>query len=75
MAGVGKHFLRRVTLKILLQPGVLCSYYMNYIYNRFENFEKVLYELPQNESNNSHFRLSKNVASNETCGKKYDNLI
>jgi len=30
-----------------------------HIYNRFENFKKVLYELPQNEGNNSNFRLSK----------------
>ena len=46
---------------------------MYYIYNRFENLKKVLHELPQNEGNNSHFRLSKNAVSNETCGKKLDN--
>jgi len=38
--------------------------------NRFENFEKFLHGLPQNEGNNSHFRLSKNAVSIETCGKK-----
>jgi len=43
---------------------------MYYNYNRFENFKKVLHELPQNEGNNSHFRLSKNAVSNETYGKK-----
>jgi len=75
--GVGKHFLRKATLKILLLPRAACSYYICYIYNRLENLKKVLHELPQNEDNNSHFRLSKNAVSNETCGKKLDdsNLI
>jgi len=41
--------------------------------NRFENLKKGLHELPQNEGNNSHFRLSKNAVSNAACGKK--NLI
>jgi len=72
-AGVDKHFLRRAALKILLLPRAACSYYTYYIYNRFENFKQVLHELPQNEGNDSHFRLSKNAVSNETCGKK--NLI
>jgi len=71
--GVGKHFLRRVTLKISLLLRAACPYYIYYIYNRFKNFKKVLYELPQNEGNNSHFRLSRNAVSNEMCGKK--NLI
>jgi len=57
--GVGKHFLRRATLKILLLRRAACSYY--YIYNRFENLEKGLHELSQNEGNNSPFRLSKNA--------------
>jgi len=35
--GVGKHFLRRAALKILLLPMAACSYY---IYNRFETFKK-----------------------------------
>jgi len=60
-------------LKILLLSKAASSYYIYYIYNRFENFKKVLHELPQNEGNNSHFRLSKNAVSNETCGKKLDN--
>jgi len=34
---------------------------------RFGNLKKVLHELPQSEGNNSHFRLSKNGVSNETC--------
>jgi len=47
---------------------------MYYIYNYFENLKKVLHELPQNEGNNSHFLLSKNVVSDETCvPKKLDN--
>jgi len=70
---MGKHFLRRATLKILLLPRAACSYYIYFIYNRFETLKKVLHELPQNEGNNSHFRLSKNAVSNETCGKKLDN--
>jgi len=60
-------------LKILLQLRAACSYYIYYISSRFENFKKVLPELPQNEGNNSHFRLSKHAVSNETCGKKLDN--
>jgi len=54
-ARVGKHFLRRATLKILLLPRAACSYYIYYINNRFENLKRVLHELPQNEGNNSHF--------------------
>jgi len=38
--------------------------------NCFENFKKVLHEVPQNEGTKSDFRLSKNAVSNETCGKK-----
>ena len=70
--GVGKHFLRRATLKILLLPlpRAACSYYIYYICNRFENFKKVLHELPKNEGNNGDFRLSKSAVSNETCGEK-----
>jgi len=71
--GVGKHFLQRATLKILLLLRAACSYYIYYIYNRFENFKIVLHELPQNEGNNSHFQLSTNGVSHETCGKKLDN--
>jgi len=48
-ARVGKHFLRRATLKILLLPRAACSHYIYYIYNRIENLKKVLHELPQNE--------------------------
>jgi len=70
--GVGKHFLRRATVKILLLPRAACSYYS---YNRFENVKKVFHELPQNECNNSHYRLSKNAVSNETCGKNMVILI
>jgi len=70
---VGKHFLRKATLKILLIPRAACSYYIYYTYNPFENLKKVLHELTQNEGNNSHFRLSKNAISNETCEKKLDN--
>jgi len=44
--------------------------HINYIYNLFETLKKVLHELPQNEGNNSYFRLSKNAVSNETCGNK-----
>ena len=46
------------------------------IYNRFENFKKVLHELSQNDGSNclnSHFRLSKNAVSHEMRGKKLDN--
>jgi len=39
-AGVGKCFLRRNTLKILLLPRAACSYYIYYIYNRFETLKK-----------------------------------
>jgi len=67
--GVGKHFLRRATLKMLLLSRAACLYYIYYIYNRFENFKKVLYKLPQNEGNNSHFRWNKNAVSNEMCTK------
>jgi len=74
-AGVGRHCRQRATLKILLLPRAACSYYIYYIYNRFKNFKKVLHKLPQNEGNNSHFRLSKSVVSNETCAKKLDSLI
>jgi len=63
-AGVGKHFLRWATLKILLLLSAACSYYIYYIYNRFENLKIVLHELRQNEGYNSHFRLSKNAVSN-----------
>jgi len=74
--GVGKHFLRRATLKILLLPRAACSYYIYYIYDRFDNFKKVLHKLPQNEGNNIPFRLSKKAVSNETCGKNFNsNLI
>jgi len=55
-----------------LLPRAACSYYIYYIYNRFENLKKNLHELPQNEGNNQ-FRLSKNAVLNETCGKKLDN--
>ena len=72
-AGVGKCFLRRNTLKILLLPRAACSYYIYYMYNRFENLKKVLHELLQNEGNNSHFRLSKNAVSNQTSKKKLHN--
>jgi len=71
--GMGKHFLRRAALKILLLTRAACSYYIYYIYNRFENFKKVLHEIPQSENNNSQFRLSKNAVSNETCGKNLGN--
>jgi len=46
--GVGKHFLQRATLKILVLRRAAWSYYIYYTYNRFENFKKVLHELPQN---------------------------
>jgi len=55
---------------MILLPWAACSYYVYYISNRFEILKKVLHELPQNENNNSHFRMSKNAVSNETCGKK-----
>jgi len=71
-SGVGKHFLRRATLTILLLPRPACSYLIYYTYNRYENL-KVLHELSQNEGNKSHFRLSKNAVSNETSAKKLDN--
>jgi len=71
--GMGKHLLQRATLKILLLPRAACSYYIYCICNRFENLKKVLHELPQNEGHTSHFRLSKNAVSNETCGKNFDN--
>jgi len=32
-SGVGKHFLRRATLKILLLPRATCSYYIYYTYS------------------------------------------
>jgi len=73
--GVGKHFLRRATLKILLLPRAASSYYIYYLYNRFENLKKVLHGVPQNEGNNSQFRLSKNAFSNEKCGKNLIILI
>jgi len=38
-SGVGKHFLQRATLKILLLPRAACLYYIYYIYNRFENLK------------------------------------
>jgi len=38
-----------------------------------KTLKNVLYELPQNEGNNSHFWLSKNAVSNEMYGKKLDN--
>jgi len=60
-------------MKILLLLRAACSYCIYYIYNGFENFKIVLHELPQSEGNNSHFQLSKNAISNETCGKKLDN--
>jgi len=72
--GVGKHCLWRATLKILLLPRAACSYYIYYIFNRFERLKKVLHELPQYKSNNSHFWLSKNAVLHETCGKKLDNF-
>jgi len=56
---MGKHFLRRAKLKILLLPRAACLYYIYYIYNRFENLKKVLHELPKNEGNNSHLQLRK----------------
>ena len=37
--------------------------------------KKVLHELPQNEGNNSHFGLSRNAVSNDTCGKNLIILI
>jgi len=42
-SGVSKHFLQRATLKILLLLRAACSYYIYYIYNRFDNLEKVLH--------------------------------
>jgi len=38
---VGKHFLRRATLKISLLPRAACSYY---IYNRFENLKSFTWD-------------------------------
>jgi len=38
ITGLGKHFLRRATLKTLLLPRAACSYYIYYIYKRFEKF-------------------------------------
>ena len=70
---MGKHFPWKATLKILLLLGAACLYYIYYTCNRFENLKKVLHELPQNEGNNSHCRLSKNAVSNETSGKKLHN--
>jgi len=52
---------------MVLLPKAACSYYGYHIYNRFENFKQVFLK---KEGNNSHFRMSKNAVSNETCGKK-----
>jgi len=68
--GWANFFYRGQLWRFFLLPRAACSYCMYFIYNRFENYKKVLHELPQNENNDSHFGFSKIAISNQTCGKK-----